>query len=66
MRSGNEEDYSNYLSGGGVYRWFGAGNAYRSICKAEAVTQDSTESDVEKEVIYNSDDQQEKKPVLMK
>ena len=35
---------------------FGAGNAYRSICKAEAVTQDSTESDVEKEVIYNSDD----------
>lgn len=40
---------------------FGAGNAYRSICKAEAVTQDSTESDVEKEVIYNSDDQQGKK-----
>ena len=40
---------------------FGAGNAYRSICKAEAVTQDSTESDVEKEVIYNSDDQQGEK-----
>lgn len=40
---------------------FGAGNLYRSICKAEAVTQDSTESDIEKEVIYNSDDQQGEK-----